>query len=234
MTAEALKELLQTPLALFVVMLLGSLASALKQVKGTETSLGSYLTHLPETLGALISNVLGFGVLVVTDQLNFASALGIGYVANSAIDLIRTGGRSDVVAQTTRQGGFARPMVLAFLLGVAVIATPFVQGCSVIGLQQPQTFNQRLVYAQAQVSALRVAATNLLEAQQITIDDAKYVLEVTDRSRALLETADRIHGAGQIPAGDSQLTLALGVLTELQSYLNRKQANEPLKLKRPN
>src|SRR5688572_1204010 len=115
MTPDELKTLLSTPLALFLVMLLGSLGSALKQLKATDTSLGSYLSHLPETLSALIANALAFGLLVVSDSLNFGSALGIGYVANSAADLIRNGGRSEIVAKNVRQGGFARPLMLALM-----------------------------------------------------------------------------------------------------------------------
>lgn len=124
MTAEELKALLSTPAALFLVMLLGSLASMLKQVSdakkngATTTSLSSYLAHWPETLGTVITNALGFLTLVVTDQLNFASALGIGYAANSAADLLRSGGRSASLVKG-QQAGFARPLMLALLFAIA-------------------------------------------------------------------------------------------------------------------
>lgn len=131
-SAEELKILLSTPAALFLVMLLGSLASMLKQLSdarknGSSASLGSYLAHLPETAGTIITNALGFLTLVVTDQLNFASALGIGYAANSAADLLRTGGRSASLAN--KQGGFARPLMLVPLTALAVLALGL-QGCT--------------------------------------------------------------------------------------------------------
>lgn len=129
MTADELKTLLSTPAALFLVMLLGSLASMLKQLSdarknGSGASLGSYLAHLPETAGTVITNALGFLTLVVTDQLNFASALGIGYAANSAADLLRTGGRSASLA--SKQGGFAR---ITLLLAIAAMALVGLAAC---------------------------------------------------------------------------------------------------------
>jgi hypothetical protein len=110
MTPAELKELLATPGALFAVMLLGSLVNGLKQLNdarrhGVSPSLLSYLSHWPETLATLVANTLGFATLVVTDQLNFASALGIGYAANSAADLLRSGGRSGALSGPPRQSG---------------------------------------------------------------------------------------------------------------------------------
>lgn len=130
MTAEELKTLLATPAALFFVMLLGSLASMLKQISdarknGASTSLGSYLAHWPETVGTVITNVLGYLTLVVTDQLNFASALGIGYAANSAADLLRSGGRSAALAG--KQGGFAR---IGLLLLIGLLALVGLSACT--------------------------------------------------------------------------------------------------------
>lgn len=135
MTAEELKMLLSTPAALFFVMLFGSLASMLKQISdakknGTDASLGSYLAHWPETAGTIITNALGFLTLVVTDQLNFASALGIGYAANSAADLLRSGGRS---ASLNRQAGFARPLLLVLMLAMAIHAMLLLSGCATNG-----------------------------------------------------------------------------------------------------
>lgn len=93
MTPDALKTLLGSPPALFILMLLASMSSGLKQLlvirqTGKPMSFLSYLSYWPETLGMVIANVIAFAVLILTDQLNFASALGIGYGANSVIDLL--------------------------------------------------------------------------------------------------------------------------------------------------
>lgn len=105
-TAAELKEILQTPAVLYCVMLLGSFANGLKQLRdarlnGGNSSLSSYMAHLPETLATVVTNTLAFALLIVTEQLNFAAALGIGYVANSASDLLRSGGRSASLQSTS-------------------------------------------------------------------------------------------------------------------------------------
>jgi hypothetical protein len=123
-TPEELKALLQTPAALFLVMLLGSLVNGLKQLtaarqSGTTVTLGSYWMHWPETTATLLANVLAFATLVITDQLNFASALGIGFAANSAADLLRSGGRSAALGD--KQGGMALVELLLFALAIAAL-----------------------------------------------------------------------------------------------------------------
>jgi hypothetical protein len=99
MTTEQLQAWLNTPLAMFILMLLASIVSAWKQIgdanrNGAEITWGAYFAHAPETVTMLLTNVIGFAVLVYSNQLNFAAALGLGWVSNSAADLIRSGGRS--------------------------------------------------------------------------------------------------------------------------------------------
>lgn len=106
MTPEKLQELLSTPLWLFAVMILASLANGLKQVgdaaRNGTSDVGpiAYLFRFwPETIGMVIGNVLAFAVLAATGQLNLAAAIGIGYGVNSAVDLMRPGGRSAALAK---------------------------------------------------------------------------------------------------------------------------------------
>ncbi len=228
MNIDQLQTLLQTPLALFIVMLLASLASALKQIKDTTLPLSSYLGHWPETVAAVIANVLGFLVLVETNTLNLASALGLGWMSNSAVDLMRAGGRSAAVAGSNRQAGFARPGVLVLLVLVGLVGASQLQGCATLGVAPPQTFSQRYVYGMAQVSALRVTAANALDAGQISLEASRRVLQLTDEARGVLVLADSVNNAGK--SGEPQLALALAVLTELQRYLaTEKLKHEPTK-----
>lgn len=104
MTADALKTLLSSPGALFVLMILASLSNGIKQLvvvkqTGTPMTVLGYLSYLPETFGTVIANVLAFVLLVMTDQLNFASALGVGYGTNSLIDLLP--GKRSVALKST-------------------------------------------------------------------------------------------------------------------------------------
>lgn len=101
MTTDQIKAILETPMALFVLMLIASLLNAYKQKAGTSTGIGEYFAHVPETIAMLVTNVLGFTVLIFTDQLNFASALGLGYASNSLADLVRSGGRSTAITNST-------------------------------------------------------------------------------------------------------------------------------------
>ena len=105
-TAEQWKATLQTPVALFAIMLLASLGSAFAQiVKAARAgqqgaSLGVYFgKYWPETLIMLGLNAGAFATLLMSDQLNFGSAIGIGYASNSLADVFRADGRSAELAK---------------------------------------------------------------------------------------------------------------------------------------
>lgn len=104
MTTDALKQLFSSPLALLVLMMFASLSNGLKQLlvirqTGTPMTFTNYLSYWPETLGMALANLIAFVVLVLTDQLNFASALGIGYGTNSLVDLLP--GKRSLALKTT-------------------------------------------------------------------------------------------------------------------------------------
>lgn len=123
-----------------------------------------------------------------------------------------------------RQGGFARPLALAVLLWGAVIAVTALQGCEALGIQRAQTFSQRYAYALSQTTGLRTAAKQALTARTISTADAEYVLKLTDESRKLLDNAKRIADAGDAANGQTQLELAVTILTQLQAYLASRQS----------
>lgn len=104
MTADALRAYLSSPAGLFVLMLLASVANGSKQlvvIRQTSNAMTclQYWAHIPETLTTLIGNIIAFAALVMWDQLNFASALAVGYGVNSLADLIPKG-RSYALKQT--------------------------------------------------------------------------------------------------------------------------------------
>lgn len=104
MTGDQLKHFLEGPIPLLGVMLFASSLNMLKQIvdarrNGSTMSCSEYLGHWPETLTTLAGNVLVFGVLVMSDQLNFASAIATGYGLNSLADMVRPGGRSAALAK---------------------------------------------------------------------------------------------------------------------------------------
>jgi hypothetical protein len=96
MTADSLKALFSSPLALLCVMLLASVANGLKQIivvkqTGHPMKFWEYWSYLPETVATLISNVFAWVVLLMSDQLNVASAASVGYGLNSLSDLLPRG-----------------------------------------------------------------------------------------------------------------------------------------------
>ena len=144
----------------------------------------------------------------------------------SAQPITLTQGQADAanLILPPRQVGFARPMALALLLGLGVVSTPVLQGCEALGIQPAKSFQQRYAYALSQTSALRVAATQALTSKSISTADAEYVLKLTDESRKLLDNARLIVDAGEAAKGQTQLELAVTILTQLQDYLTRRQA----------
>ncbi|MDP9089186.1 MAG: hypothetical protein M3O26_10665 [Pseudomonadota bacterium] len=101
---SALKLFLSSPAALFILMMLASLSNGMKQLMvlrqtGTPMSFGAYLKYWPETTAMIIANMIAFAALVMWDQLNFASALGVGYGTNSLVDLLP--GKRSIVLKST-------------------------------------------------------------------------------------------------------------------------------------
>lgn len=243
-TAQELKELLGTPVALLLLMYAASLANAIKQIivarqAGGDVTLGAYLKYWPETVGAVIGNTIAFAVLVLTDQLNFASALGIGYGVNSAVDLIRTGGRSDVVgtvgeppmtmkekkADVEKQGGYVRAAFLGLLIALAAptfVAVTLV-GCESLGFVQPKTYAERSRVTAAAATAVVVTVTNDLNAAIISSEDAQWVSNSAKELSKLLALADGAMASGDMSAAEQRLALAEGLLRELQAYLAKKE-----------
>jgi hypothetical protein len=104
MTTESLQQLLMNPWVLFVLMIFGTVLSMLKQWKqaqmdGSTATLGTYLSHIQELLIAIGGNIIVFFLLVDSSNLNFVSALSIGYVLNSVADLNPAGTRSTTLTK---------------------------------------------------------------------------------------------------------------------------------------
>lgn len=96
MTADTLRAYLGSPEGLFIMMLLASFANGMKQITVVRQTSAvmtcwAYWSHVPETLTVIVGNVIAFAILLLTDQLNYASALAVGYGANSLADLIPRG-----------------------------------------------------------------------------------------------------------------------------------------------
>lgn len=105
----------------------------------------------------------------------------------------------------------------------AVYVLFLVAACASVGLQSATTFDERLAYAVSQNAAVRQAAANSLDAGEIKVEDAKFVLKTTDEARTLLDAAKVASGAGDVSTAEGRLSLAVSVLSQLQTYLRAKK-----------
>lgn len=105
---------------------------------------------------------------------------------------------------------FVIPLLLALL-----------SACASVGITPPQSLDQRLAYAAGQVTGIRSATANALDAKTITSQDAEKVLKMTDESKALIDAARAANSAGDVQGAEGRLTLAINVLAALQAYLGR-------------
>lgn len=95
--------------------------------------------------------------------------------------------------------------------------------CASLGLAPASTFEERLAYAVSQNAAVRQAAAVSLENGEISLEDAQYVLKLTDESRKLLDAARLASGVGDVSTAEGRLSVAVSVLTNLQAYLRSKK-----------
>lgn len=106
-----------------------------------------------------------------------------------------------------------RKLYLVPLLALLLI------GCASLGLAPASTFDERLAYAVSQNAAVRTAAANSLNAGDISVDDAKRVLKITDEVRTALDAARLATNVGDVQTAEGRLQLATALLVELQRYL---------------
>lgn len=110
----------------------------------------------------------------------------------------------------------ARPrmVVLAFVLS-------FITGCASLGLAPADSFDARLAYAYGTHTAVLQAASAAVSAGTISKKDGETVLSLATQSRALLDSARAVENTDPATAA-GRLTLAVNVLTQIQTYLQSK------------
>ena len=108
-------------------------------------------------------------------------------------------------------------------LFLMTLALTVLMGCAALGVDPPQTFNQRAAAAQISVTAVRSSALSLLDAGKISVGDAKNAQASADAGNAAIDLA--LQFSASDPAGAStKLTSAIAILTGVQTYLATKGA----------
>ena len=104
------------------------------------------------------------------------------------------------------------------LLAVLLLA---LAGCASLGMEAPQSFGDRLAYAEGNNTALLEAATDALDHREITSRDMEHVQSIHGQAKSLLGSARLLMGT-DITSAEGRLLAATKLLTELQTYLRAR------------
>lgn len=98
---------------------------------------------------------------------------------------------------------------------------PLLAGCPT--LVKPQTVEQRLMYAQAQVGAAYKTVADLRKREAISKDDGRAAIEKIDEADKSVKLARTALQAGDISTAEGKLSIALTALIAIESTLKAKQ-----------
>lgn len=94
--------------------------------------------------------------------------------------------------------------------------------CAVLGVPNPETFNQRAASTYTSISATRLTAAALVGGGVLSKADGANVQEQADAARGGVDLARQIH-ANAPQAGEDRLQLSIAILTAIQTYLDSKK-----------
>jgi hypothetical protein len=94
-------------------------------------------------------------------------------------------------------------------------------GCAQIGLQQAQSFDEKLAYSYAGIASIRSTTAASLMAGSIKLADAEQVQTLADQARTLLDSARALENSDATTA-NGKLLLASSILLQLQTYVAAK------------
>lgn len=107
---------------------------------------------------------------------------------------------------------------LAFIAPLLFLLT----ACASLGLAPASSFEERLAYAVSQNAAVRETAAVSVERGELSVDDAKRVLKISDEVRTSLDAARLAVGAGDVSTAEGRLQLATSILVNLQTFLRSR------------
>jgi hypothetical protein len=129
--------------------------------------------------------------------------------------------REKAAEKAATQGGFARLAVMLILAVGSIATVGLTSGCAALGLQRPETFNERAAVAISSVTVVRQTATRLLLSGKLTAADGRNIQAQADNARAAIEIAISIQ-ATDPAAAENRLTAILAGLNAITAYLTAK------------
>jgi hypothetical protein len=181
----------------------------------------SWKVLLAPIAGALVSWLASRGFVLTPDQQTAAVAIGatlVTWVGHFWHTRSTATPATPTATPTGKQGGKA---IFSMLLALTVV-TGIVAACSVLGLASPKSFDEQLASAYGVHTAVANAAATAASTHAITLAEAEQVQNQVISSRALLDAAKSAETAGNASGAASDLALATGALTALQTYLNAR------------
>lgn len=180
---------------------------------------GQFAGMIPESLIKWLSLI---GVMLGT------STAGIGFINTTkervagAMETAIKATPTDPAGRTEGSLGARVSSWLPFVLAVGVAMT--LSGCAGFGVEEPQGFRDRAVFAEQTVNGVIAATTSSLNAGAIKSVDAEYVRKSANEARSFLLAAESAYDAGDVSTAEARLSLATTVLLKLQSYVKPKRA----------
>lgn len=98
-----------------------------------------------------------------------------------------------------------------------------ISACASIGLQPPANLTQRIDNAYGNVTAVVNTAIAGRERGQLTAEEGAFISELAKNARTVLQAADTLNKVGDVEGAEGRLLLALGILQQLDAYLNGKR-----------
>ena len=179
---------------------------------------GAHGTKILGTLATVVATALLIDGLIPDAHMKywlFANALlGGGVVKRGFTNTVSTNGAG-------KQSGFARPLMLAFLLAIAAPVTiATLPGCATF---QRMSFDQQLQFSIDSAAAVTRSVSNAYDAKLITQKQAQQYLALVKDARDLFAIAIELKDA-DVKTAEGQLQLANDILLQLQRYLTEVES----------
>ena len=107
-------------------------------------------------------------------------------------------------------------------LAAIYIAFLLLAGCASLGVQAPQTFEERAAAATASANAASASVLTLLKARKITPDESDRYIDRCEEAQTAINLARAIHAANP-DEGAKQLAVVVAALQTLINELEQRQ-----------
>lgn len=211
------------------VKIMGVVSAVLMQVMSMAASgqLDAVASMAAITWIGIIGSILGVAITAA------------GFSTTAAVRMEQA--RAEIAtAMAAKQGGKARPGILALMAALTAILVMTFQGCALLGVPSPEGFNERLAAGYSSVTSVRDSALTVLQGRLRAIEgnadltdlersekataarqDAQNLQDQADSARAALDAARSLQGIS-FDAAEERLASTLRIIQALQQYLEEQ------------